>query len=337
MKKGLNLPSCGIIVLTMFLAGCGDSSSTPAANLGAINKIGVTAIPNSNATAKPVLARNFIEKGMNLLFNQNVANAAGGTCSITAPIVETIPGGTIEIDEAIVILDQVEAEQQNEAENGPKVGPFALDLLDNNPDAGETISMDLPAGNYKELKTDFKRIDDNPNNTIPLAITTKLTGELKRRPSVWIKGFLSDGTNVSSCKEFIFVTDHRWRIRVPFVNSFTDAGNGVDLVVVFRLVDALKDALTKNTADVTGLSAEVGAGTVDPMAAEAGVDFLDGRTKDKDHGTALAEAWAAELPLNMDVFAQNRDDNPNVDGTTLVDDSAARISGDDNPSASDLP
>ncbi len=337
MKKGFNLSACGTIVLALFLVGCGDSStSSTAVNLGAINKIGVTAIPNQNAT-KPTIARNFIEKGISILFNQNIANAAHVECqNNNSSIVATIIGGEIEIDEAIVILDQVEADQQGDAVNDIEVGPFALDLLDKDPDAGETVTMTLPAGNYEKLKTDFKRIDDDdPNSKIPAPITTKLLkSEDKRRPSVWIKGDLDvNGT----CTPFTFVTDHRWKLTIPFVKSFTGAGNGVDLIVLFRLVDALNDALTKNSENATTLVSEVGATTPDFMGAV----FLDGRTKDPGHGTPLAEAWAAQIPLNMDVFAQNKDavslDDSTTTGASLVDDSATRISGDDNPSASDLP
>jgi len=340
MKKRVFLSSCGTIVLGLFLVGCGSSgsSSTPGVGLGAINEIGVTAIPNTNATAKPMLSRNFIEKGISGLFNLSVANAAVDTCGANiSPIIETIPGGAIEIDEAILILDQVEADQQGESVNDIEVGPFALDLLDNDPDAGETISMTLPAGNYEKLKFDFKRIDDNLT-AIPTNIQTKLfDGTKERRPSVWIKGHLLDGT---TCTKFTFVTDHRWKVTIPFVKSFTGSGGSVDLVVVFGIVDALKAALT-NGKTVTDLVAELGVGKsgINPTKQNImGPEFLDGRTKDdKNHGTPLALAWTNQLPLNIDVFAQNRDDNPNADGTTLVEDSATRISGDDNPSASDLP
>ncbi len=338
MEKKTYFLNYGTMILTLLLAGCGgsDSNSTTAASLGTVSKVGVTAIPNTNATTKPAFSGRFIEKGVKLLFNRGVANAAHTECQNNAsPIIAAIAGGEIEIDEAIVILDQVEADLQGDSANDVKTGPFALDLLDNNPDAGETITMTLAAGNYEKLKTDFKRIGDNdPNSNIPAAITTKLLNSAnERRPSVWIKGDLDvDGV----CTPFTFVTDHRWKVTIPFVKSFADAGNGVDLIVLFRLVNALTDALTKNTANADALVLEVGAGTVDPMGAE----FLDGRTKDPDHGTTLAEAWAAEIPLNMDVFAQDKDvvsiDDSTPTGTSLIDDSANRISGDDNPSADDL-
>lgn len=337
-KWGLRGMICGTIALTLFIAGCGGGSSTTstAVSLGAINKVGATAIPNTNATSKPMLSRNFIEEGIGLLFSHNIANAAHTECQNNAsPIVEAIEGGEIEIDEAIVILAQVEADLAGDVANDPKAGPFALDLLDNNPDAGESVTMTVPEGNYEKLKTDFKRIDDDGASGIPPAIRNKLLDDAtERRASVWIKGDVAVG---GVCTPFTFVTDHRWKLTIPFVKAFTDAGNGIDLIVLFRLVDALKDAIAKTSgADATTLVAEVGAGTVDPMGAA----FLDGRTKDPDHGTTLAEAWASEIPLNTDVFAQNKDavtlDDSTDSGSSMVDDSANRISGDDNPSASDL-
>jgi len=347
MKRSLFFKTLGLTALGVAMVACGSSggNGTPTLGVTSISKMGVTAIPNANATAKPSFAKAAFDKGSDFLFGEKFAFAAHTPCSAnTAPITADIPGGEIEIHEAIVILDEVEADLQGSSSSSPKMGPFALDLLDNDPDAGEIISLNLPAGNYEKFKTTFKRVDDDLNNNIPQLIKDKLLDSgKKRRPSVWIKGWLVDAANANTCTAFTFVTDKKWRVTIPFAKSFSESGNGIDLVVVFDLVDALKESLTDNSADVAALVAErgqVGSGTSpDPVMGAA---FLDGRVKDtSNQGTKLAVAWANKIPSKVDVFAQNKgaaaiSDSTTNSGQTLLDDSAGRISGDDNPSVSDL-
>jgi hypothetical protein len=325
---GLAVAACGG-------TGGGSSATTPTLEIASVQKMGATVIPNVNITSKPSLISAAFSKAGRFSLRTGVAFAAH--CPDPSLFVTSfdVDGGKIWIKEAYAILDEVEFETQPST-GSPEVGPFALDLTNTDVNVGQAINMNVPAGNYSSVKFRIKRVEDDAspilNVTDPASFKAKvLDNNAKRRPSVYIAGTIQ-ATAGDACKEFIFIADHRWEVRIPF-RSASASPAAAEAVLLFDLEGAIKSAMTASGGTALGLMGEVGAGAVDNMGAQ----FLDGRTKDPDHGTPIAEAITAALPLKMKVFVQSAgamDDNPT--GTTLMDDSAARVSGDDNPSISDL-
>jgi hypothetical protein len=313
----------------------GTDNTTPTLGITSVQKVGATAIPNPNTALKPTwislpspMKGRFSGKGIAF-----AAHCAADPSLFTTSF--AVPGGKVWIKEAYAILDEVEFETAPST-GSPEVGPFALDLTNSDDNVGQAVGVSVPAGNYTGVKFRIKRLDDAPapifNVTDPASFRSKiLDSSSKRRPSLYIAGTL-EKTAGDSCKEFIFIADHRWEVRIPFRNT-PSGTTAVEAILLFDLENAFKSGMTTSGADVQGLIGEVGAETTDYMGAL----FLDGRTKDPDHGTPIAEAIAASIPRSMKVFIQSSgamDDNPK--GATLVDDSAIRVSGDDHPSVSDL-
>jgi hypothetical protein len=246
-----------------------------------------------------------------------------------------VEGGKVWIKEAYAVLDEVEFETEPSTDSA-EVGPFALDLTNTDDNVGQAVSVSAPAGNYSRIKFRIKRMDDAPAAILNVTDTASFRSKLmnsstKRRPSIYIAGTIHSSAG-DLCKDFIFIADHRWEVKIPF-RSFSSGATTVDAVILFDLESAFKSGMSSLAATAQSLSGEVGAGSVDHMGAQ----FLDGRTKDPDHGTPIAEAITAALPRNMKIFVQSSgsmDDNPK--GITLVEDNATRVSGDDNPSVSDL-
>lgn len=339
MKTDFKLKFWMIAAVGLSVAACGgggsDGTATPSLGISSVQKMGATAIPNP-AAAKPSFASNF-GKGINRLFSGGIANAQAAPCPTSAPASFDISGGKIWIHEAYAILDEVELKNQA-AIDDPEFGPFALDLTDTDDNVGESIQVDAPAGNYTGVKFRVKRVEDEAmpilNVTNSAAFRSKvLDNNTKRRPSVYLVGTIE--VTGGSCKDFIFVTDHRWEVTIPF-ESASAGTTPVDAVILFDLAGAFNATLTASNANAQSLSDEVGQ-VLNQGSEHMGAQYLDGRTKDPDHGTPLAEALTANLPGNMEVFVQGAgaiDANPN--GTTVIDDSATRVSGDDNPSVSDL-
>lgn len=351
-----------MIVIGLTIAACGGGGSeegsdgggagNPTLGILSIQKVGATAIPNANVSSKPVFASNLFGKGWSLGPRQAFAQAA--PCVSDAPTSFNVSGGKIWINQAYAILDEVEFDREPSTTTSPEFGPFALDLTNTDANVGEAITVDVPEGNYSSVKYRIKRIEDDVNQPIKNVENVgtfrgKLVGDPKRRPSVWIEGVIGVGSEsggFTSCRTFIFVADHRWEVRIPFQNA--SAGlTASNAVLLFDLEGAFTAGMTASGATAQSLAGEVGGGAEDNMGAQ----FLDGRTKDPDHGTPIAEAVTAALPGNVKVFAQSVtatrgfDDNPSVSdlvnstaptGTTVIDDSAVRVSGDDNPSVSDL-
>lgn len=338
MKTDFKLKFWMIAAVGLSVAACGgggsDGTTTPSLGISSVQKMGATAIPNPAAAAKPSFASNF-GKGINRLFSGGIANAQAAPCPTSAPASFDISGGKIWIHEAYAILDEVELKNQA-AIDDPEFGPFALDLTDTDPNVGEAIQVDAPAGNYTGIRFRIKRVEDDP--AVPLrnvddstAFRLKINdNDTKRRPSIYLVGTIE--VTGGSCKDFIFVTDHRWEVTIPF-KSASAGTTPVDAVILFDLAGAFN----ASGATAQGLSDEIGQGQATLGSEWMGPEYLDGRTKDPDHGTPLAEALTANLPGNMEVFVQGAgtlDANP--DGTTVIDDSATRVSGDDNPSVADL-
>ena len=336
------------MVLATCISGCQDSGSntgneTPAPNNNTpnsstlIQKLAVTAIPNAAVSMRSA-----------------VTAAVATQCVANAPTDFAINGGKVWISQAYVIVDEVEFDREPSTTASPEFGPFAMDLTNTDANVGEAISVDVPAGTYSHVKYQIKRIEDDVSQPIKnvanvSAFRGALVGNPKRRPSVWIEGTIgvgSDDVGFSSCVDFKFVADHRWEIRIP-LNSAQMSSSTMNAVVFFDFEAAFAAALAAQSATAQSLVAEVGTGSVDNMGAA----YLDGRTKDPDYGTPIAKAITAALPANVSVFTQSADapikfdDNPSVsdqvnstapNGTTVIDDSATRVSGDDNPSVSDL-
>jgi hypothetical protein len=316
--------------------GGGADNTTPTLGITSVQKVGATAIPNPNSASKPLLISHLSTMKKGFQFGGMVAFAAD--CAVDRSLFTTsfaVEGGEVWIKEAYAILDEVSFETEPSA-GSPEIGPFALDLTHTDDNVGQTIGMSVPAGNYTGVKFRIKRLDDAPapilNVDDPVFFRSKMVDSAsKRRPSLYIAGALEAAAG-NSCKEFIFIADHRWEVRIPFRNAASGA-TAVEAVFLFDLEKAFKSAMIASGATVQALIGEVGGGTDDNMGAQ----FLDGRTKDPDHGTPIAEAITAAIPRNMKVFVQSAgsmDDNPK--GTTLVDDGALQVSGDDNPSVSDL-
>lgn len=323
---GISLAACG------GGGGGGTNTTTPALGVASVQKVGATAIPNPDASSKPSVA-SVLMKGGRMVFEPGAAFAA--TCPDPALFATSfaVQGGTVRIKEAYAILDEVEFETEPSTDS-PEAGPFALDLTNTDDNVGQAINVSVPAGNYTAIKYRIKRVDDAPapilNVTDPVSFRGKiLDSAAKRRPSAYIAGTIEE-TAGGACTDFIFIADHRWEVRIPFQSGSAAA---IEAVLLFDLEGAFKSGMAASGATAQDLIAEVGTGTADNM----GGVFLDGRTKDPNHGTPIAEAITAALPRNMKVFIQSSgamDDNP--EGTTLVDDSASRVSGDDHPSVSDL-
>lgn len=327
------------------LAGCGGGSDgtgvtgpvalVPTLEISSVQKVGATAIPNANAAAKPSLISAAFSKAGRFSFGTGFAFAAHCPDPALFATSFDVEGGKVWIKEAYAILDEVEFETEPSTDSA-ETGPFALDLTNNDDNVGQAIGVSVPAGSYNAIKFRIKRMDDAPAPILNVTDTASFRSKLlnssaKRRPSVYIAGTVQ-ATAGDLCKEFIFIADHRWEIKIPFKNVSGGAA-AVDAVLLFDLEKAFKTAMTTLGATAATLSGEVGAGTVDNMGAQ----FLDGRTKDPDHGTPIAEAITAALPRNMKVFIQSSgaiDDNPK--GSTTIEDNATRVSGDDNPSVSDL-
>lgn len=316
--------------------GGGGDNTTPTLGITSVQKMGATAIPNPKAASKPSLTSKALPMKSRFAFGNGLAFAA--PCAVDPTLFTTsfsVEGGKIWIKEAYAILDEVDFEVEPSAAS-PEIGPFALDLTHTDDNVGQAINLSVPAGNYTGVKFRIQRLEDAPapilNVADPASFRSKLLDNASgRRPSLYIAGTL-EATAGDSCKEFIFIADHRWEVRIPFRNAASGT-TAVEAVFLFDLEKAFKSAMTASGATLQALIGEVGAGTNDNMGAQ----FLDGRTKDPDHGTPVAEAIAAAIPRSMKVFVQSAgsmDDNPK--GTTLVDDSALRVSGDDNPSVSDL-
>ena len=348
MKTSLNFKFWVIAAMGLSVTACGgggsdgSSTSTPTLGISSVQKMGATAIPNPAAAAKPSFASN-LGKGVNRLFSGGIANAAAVPCATNAATFFDITGGKIWITEAYAILDEVELKNEAAIDDA-EFGPFALDLTDTDDNVGEAIQIDAPAGNYTGVRFRVKRVEDEAtpilNVTDPAVFRSKvLDNGVKRRPSIWVKGAIGVGSEATSftCKEFTFVADHRWEVIIPFKSASTGA-TPVDAVILFDLEGAFKSMLTAQGKAAQDLSNEVGQ--VPPRGDEwMGPEYLDGRTKDgRDrHGSDLAVALTAQLPSHMEVFVQSAgtiDANPN--GTTVIDDSATRVTGDDNPSVSDL-
>lgn len=332
--------------------GSGGGAGNPTLGILSIQKLGATAIPNTSVSSKPVFASNLFGKGWRLGPRQAFAQAA--PCVSGAPTSFAVSGGKVWINQAYAIVDEVEFNREPSTTASPEFGPFALDLTNTDANVGEAITVDVPEGNYSSVKYRIKRIEDDLNQTIKNVADVgvfrgKLVGEPKRRPSVWIEGAIgvgSDAQGFSSCREFIFVADHRWEVRVPF-QSVSAGSTASNAVLLFDLEAAFTAGMAASGATAQSLGEEVGGGAEDNMGAQ----YLDGRTKDEDHGTSIAKAITAALPGNVKIFSQSAtaprgfDDNPSVSdlvnstapaGTTVIDDSANRVSGDDNPSVSDL-
>ncbi|TAK07473.1 MAG: hypothetical protein EPO39_06500 [Candidatus Manganitrophaceae bacterium] len=353
--KFLGLAVIGLMVTACGGGGSGDGGSdetVPTLGITSIQKVGATAIPNANTSSKPVFASKLFDGGW--ILGPRHAFAQVTPCATDAPTSFAVSGGKIWINQAYTILDEVEFNREPSTTPSPEFGPFALDLTNTDANVGEAITVDIPQGNYSGVKYRIKRIEDDVNQPIKnvesvSAFRGKLVGDPKRRPSVWVEGVIgvgSEGEGFSSCKDFIFVADHRWEVRIP-LRSASAGSTAVNAVLFFDLEGAFKSGMSTSGATAQGLVGEVGAGTVDNM----GPQFLDGRTKDSDHGTPAAKAITAALPSNVKVFSQSVtatrgfDDNPSVSdlvnstapaGATVIDDSAVRVSGDDNPSVSDL-
>jgi len=339
----------------------GGGAGNPTLGILSIQKLGATAIPNANAAAKPAFTSNFFGKGWRLGPRQAFAQAA--TCVSDAPTSFAVSGGKVWINQAYAIVDEVEFNREPSSATSPEFGPFALDLTNTDANVGEAITVDVPEGNYSSVKYRIKRVDDNNDDGTPMVILNVtdsaafknliMDTNVKRRPSVWVEGMIgigSEAAGFSSCKSFTFVTDHRWEVTVPFQSSSVGS-TALDAVLLFDLSGAFNAALAGSSAEA--LSAEVGqcSAEVVDRGECMGSDYLDGRTKDERHGTPLAKIITGEFPKHTEVFVQSVtaargfDDNPSVSdmvestapaGTTVIDDSAVRVSGDDNPSVSDL-
>jgi len=219
----------GVTAIGLMVAGCGGGGSgdggsdTTAPTLGitSIQKVGATAIPNENASSKPVFASNLFTKGWSLGPRRAFAQTA--PCVSDAPTSFGVSGGKVWIRQAYAILDEVEFNREPSTTPSPEFGPFALDLTNTDANVGEAITVDVPEGNYSSVKYRIKRIENDPlpikNVEDVSAFRGKLVdGEKKRRPSVWIDGMIGVGSEGEGffCKDFIFVADHRWEVRIPF-------------------------------------------------------------------------------------------------------------------------
>ncbi|MCG3117649.1 MAG: hypothetical protein LLH30_18425 [Candidatus Manganitrophus sp. SA1] len=356
-----------MIVIGLTIAACGGGGSeggsdgggagNPTLGILSIQKVGATAIPNANVSSKPVFASNLFGKGWRLGPRQAFAQAA--PCVSDAPTSFVVSGGKVWINQAYAIVDEVEFNREPSVAASPEFGPFALDLTNTDANVGEAITVDVSEGNYSSVKYRIKRIEDEAMpilNVSDAALfrSKVLDNNTKRRPSVWVEGVIgigSEAAGFSSCTSFTFVTDHRWEVIIPFSGGASSQPKPVDAVLLFDLSGAFNAALAGSSAEA--LSAEVGqcsAEVVDRGECMGSV-YLDGRTKDERHGTPLAKIITGEFPKHTEVFAQSAtatrgfDDNPSVSdmvestaqaGTTVIDDSAVRVSGDDNPSVSDL-
>lgn len=324
------------------IAGCGGGSgegvaSTTAPTLGiaSVQKVGATAIPNLNVISKPSFISAAFSKAGRFPFGKGIAFAAHCPDPSLFATSFAVEGGKVWIKEAYAILDEVEFETEPSADS-PENGPFALDLTHTDDNVGQAITVSVPAGDYTGIKFRVKRVEDAPAPILNVADPVSFRGKLldgasKRRPSVYIAGTM-ESTAGDSCKDFIYIADHRWEVRIPF-RTASGGATAVDAVLLLDLEGVFKSAMAASGATVQTLMGEVGAGAVDNMGGQ----YLDGRTQDPDHGTPLSKAITAALPNNVKVFVQSSgvmEDNPS--GTTLVDDSATRVSGEDNPSVSDL-
>ncbi|NKE73759.1 hypothetical protein [Candidatus Manganitrophus noduliformans] len=359
----------GVAMIGLAVAACGGGGSddggsdaiAPTLGITSVQKVGATAIPNGNVSSKPVFASNFLRKGWSLAPRQAFAQPA--SCLSDAPTSFDVSGGKIWVKQAYAILDEVEFNREPSTTPSPEFGPFALDLTNSDDTVGEAITVDVPEGNYSGVKYRIKRVDDTNDDGTPMVILNVtdsaafknliMNTDVKRRPSVWIEGVIgvgSEAAGFSSCKDFTFVTDHRWEVTVPFQSS-SAGSTALDAVLLFDLSGAFNAALAGSSAEA--LSAEVGqcSSEVVDRGECMGPVYLDGRTKDERHGTPLAKVITGEFPKHTDVFVQSVtaargfDDNPSISdmvdstapaGTTVIDDSAVRVSGDDNPSVSDL-
>lgn len=351
----------GLAVAACDSGGNGNDSTATAPTLGItsvqkVEKLGATAIPNSNVASKPVFASNLLGKGWSLAPRQAFAAA----CPTTAPLFFGISGGKIWVNKAYAILDEVEFNREPSTTPSPEFGPFALDLTNSDDTVGEAITIDVPEGNYSGVKFRIKRVDDNNDDGVTPMVILNVTdsaafkdlimeSKVKRRPSFWIEGVIEvDGS--ATCTPFTFVADRRWEVTIPLVGNLPAGSTTVDAVLLFDLEGAFKSGM--GTSDAAALTNEVGLLSNHPdfkLDHFMGSGYLDGRTRDESHGTPIAEAVAAALPKNMKVFIQSADavrgfdDNlsvpedramviSNADPGTVIDNSAVRVGNDDHPS-----
>jgi len=324
----------GLALLSLFFTACGGgdgpSGSEPTLGITSIERMGATAIPNNSiASGKLAFAKSFMNE-MNLLFEDRLAHAV--TTGVCPPIAHTsfgIKGGKICLEEVFIILDEVQFNTSPTSSgnlDSLEVGPFGLDLLNTEPLISQFIDISVPPGEYANIKFRVKRIEDTPppGSKIPdLLRNTLFEPTVKRRPSVWIKGCIDDGTTPLSCKPFIFVTDRRWEETISF-NKFS--GDTLDAVLELNLEKAFNSALNSlpNGATATDLKNEIGGGAIDNM----GPGFLDGRKKNKAHGTEIAELIADQLPLHFRILVQAAAvvDFENSVAGTIIDNSAKTVS-----------
>lgn len=338
MKTQPYISIFGVALVAISFAACGGgdgpSGNDPTLGITSIQSMGGTAIQNDSvASGKPTLAKHFM-KGIDSLFGQRSAHAVTAPCPTNAHISFNIPGGKIWLDEVFMILDEVQFNTSPTSSDSPddvELGPFALDLLNTDPDVNQAIDITVPPGKYNNVRFRVKRVDDtqSANSKVPARLIQKILGPKgnKRRPSVWIKGWVSLGTS-PTCRDFIFVTDRRWEETIAFT---TFSGDIVDAILELNLEKAFNAVLTDAAADAIEFRSEIGVpNPLTPISERLGDPFLDGRTKDKEkHGTPIAKMIADKLPWHFRILIQTADTVNFEDfpiGTTLIDDSASAVS-----------
>jgi len=345
LEKVPRISFVAVTFLALLFAACGSGGGPPEENptlgITSIQKMGATAIPNPAVSSGKSTSAKRLTKGFDLLFEEKLAHAAvGGTCPTETPTPFGIPGGRILLDEVFMILDEVQfnaASNSNTPGDEKEPGPFGLDLLNTDPNVEQSINISVPSGNYSNVRFRVKRVEDDTSsgtNQVPQFLIDKIRdpdSAAKRRPSVWIKGWISLDEAPATCRDFTFVTDRRWEETIPF-NQFS--GGDVNAVLELKLEGAFNAALNSLGKKARDLQFEIGQAPSPPLKNSVevlGDPFLDGRKKDPEHGTPIAEAIADQLPFHFRVLVQ-RSDAIDFDDfapdTSLIDKSAEPVSQD---------
>lgn len=350
MKGRSLLNTVGVTLIALAMAACGSSGgdgTSPNMTLG------ITSMGSGTTATKPSLASNFIGKAVDFFsVNEAVANNNNGLCADPTngdaflKIVET-GGDTIWITKAYAILDEFQFEDVNSSSSSSSDSvddniQWVIDLLDNDDNVSNNVPLVVPEGLVANaIKFKIQRLEDDQLNLLKgvtdqgqflAAIGFGTTGQAKRvRPSVYLKGDIMAG---GTCHTFQFITDARFRTRVPFASGNFDPAS-VKGVLQFDIVNAFNNS----GATVAGLAGELGLplpNAGDSKRLPAG-DYLDGRTKDPTTGSTNAVLWAKKLVSSWEVFTKPLNSDNTLDSsTTHISGSDGNSITDDNPSASDL-
>ena len=350
MKTRSFLNTIGVTLIALSMVACGSSGGGDGTSPNMT--LGITSLGSGTTATKPSFASNVFDKTLNFFSTREaMANNTTGDCNPSGTFLKitdtSVATDMIWITKAYAILDEFEFEDVNSSSSSSSDSvddniQWAIDLLNNDPNVDSNVPLVVPVGLVANaIKFKIQRLEDNQLNLLKgvtnqadflAAIGFGTTGQAQKvRPSVYLKGSIMAG---GTCHTFQFITDARFRTKVPFASGNFDPAS-VKGVLQFDIVSAFKNS----GITVAGLAGELGAqvpNAGDSKRLPAG-DYLDGRTKDPTTGSTNAVLWAKKLVSSWEVFTKPLNSDNTLDtSATHISGSDGNASTDDNPSASDL-